>query len=85
MARSHHRKKHKAHLRLFKNTQEAGTASYGKAKSKAIVVFGILGALIGFAVGYFGSNGSLIWSTLGLVGGTVTGYYLGRNIDKGKM
>ena len=84
MARSHHRKKHKEHLRQFKHSHDGSTTSERKATSKAVVIFGILGALIGFAVGYFGSNDSLVWSGIGMVVGAITGYYLGRNVDRGR-
>lgn len=83
MARSHHRKKHKEHLRQFKHSHE-GNSSADNPKTKATVLFSVLGALLGFAVGYFGSSGSLLWMGLGLAAGSVAGYYLGRNIDRGK-
>ncbi len=83
MARSHHRKKHKEHLRQFKQSQD-GASIPAAARSKASVVFGILGALIGFAVCYFATNGILLWSAFGLLAGSTAGYYIGRNVDKGK-
>jgi 1,4-dihydroxy-2-naphthoate octaprenyltransferase len=83
MARSHHRKKHKEHLRMFKHSHE-GNAVAKTQTSKATVVFGILGGLIGLAVAYFATNGIWLWIAVGLIAGTVAGYYIGRNIDTGK-
>ncbi|MCX6317322.1 MAG: hypothetical protein NTW29_08525 [Bacteroidetes bacterium] len=83
MARSHHRKKHKEHLRQFRHSHEGASAS-DTPKTKAAVLFTVIGALLGFAVGYFGSSGSLVWMGAGLVAGAIAGYYLGKNIDRGK-
>lgn len=83
MARSHHRKKHKEHLRQFRHSHD-GNTSTGTPKTKATVIFAVMGGLLGFAVGYFGSSGSLLWMAAGLIIGAVAGYYLGRNIDRGK-
>ncbi len=83
MARSHHRKKHKEHLRQFKQSHD-GASIPTAARSKASVVFGILGALIGFAVCYFATDGSLLWASAGLAAGGFAGYFIGKNIDKGK-
>ncbi len=78
MARSHHRKKHKTHLRQFKNSQDTTDTT---ARSKASSIFGILGAITGGAVCYFASQGSWIWIAVGLVGGAVLGYYIGKKLD----
>lgn len=83
MARSHHRKKHKQHLRQFRHSQE-GTSSSDIPKTRAAVIFTLIGGLLGFAVGYFGSNGSLLWMAGGMIVGAVAGYYMGKNIDRGK-
>jgi len=83
MARSHHRKKHKAHVRQFRQSHEGGSSA-DVPKTKATFLFAGLGAILGFAVGYFGSSGSLLWMAIAAVLGGVTGYYLGRNIDAGK-
>ena len=55
MARSHHRKKHKEHLRNFKQSHE-GAASV-KAKGKASGVFTFGGVAVGLLLGYLASNG----------------------------
>ena len=78
MARSHHRKKHKEHLRQFKHKDETGSST---AKSKASGIFTIAGAIIGLAVSYFGSQGSLLWIVIGLIAGGAAGYFVGRRID----
>jgi hypothetical protein len=79
MARSHHRKKHKEHLRNFKQSHE-GTASV-KAKGKASGVFAFGGVAVGLLLGYLASNGSLLWAIAGLIAGGATGYFIGRSVD----
>jgi NAD/NADP transhydrogenase beta subunit len=81
MARSHHRKKHKEHLRQFKNKGE--TVSH-TPKSKASGIFAVGGAIIGLAVSYFGSQGSLLWIVIGLIAGGAAGYFVGRRLDADK-
>ncbi len=82
MARSHHRKKHKQHLQQFKHSQDIA-ADTRKSKSSATWVFGIAGAILGFAVSYFAS-GALIWVAAGLIAGCMAGYLIGRKIDSDK-
>jgi tetrahydromethanopterin S-methyltransferase subunit C len=84
MARSHHRKKHKEHLRQFRHSQEGLSTTSPSARTKASVVMGIAGAVLGFAVAYFATNGSIPWIIGGLVVGAVGGYYLGKTIDRSK-
>ncbi len=80
MARSHHRKKHKQHVQQFKQSHEI-VADPRKSKSSATWVFGIAGAIVGFAISYFATSGSYVWTGVGLVAGGVAGYLIGRNID----
>lgn len=84
MARSHHRKKHKEHLRQFKQSHDSA-ASSSKAKGKVTAIFTLLGAAAGFAVSYFatGAN-SIIWILIGVLVGGTAGYYTGRKIDSDK-
>ena len=44
-------------------------------------MFGIIGALTGGAVGFFASQGAWIWIGLGVVAGSLAGYYLGKKLD----
>ena len=83
MARSHHRKKHKQHLQQFKHSQET-VADAPKSKSSATWVFGIAGAILGFAVSYFASSGTILWLVIGLIAGSTAGYIIGRKIDSDK-
>ena len=78
MARSHHRKKHKEHLRQFKHKGDTVSST---PKSKASGIFTIAGAIIGLAVSYFGSQGSILWIVIGVVVGGTAGYFVGRKID----
>jgi outer membrane lipoprotein SlyB len=81
MARSHHRKKHKEHLRQFKHSHDtAGSAPKGKAGN----IFPIVGAVLGFAISFFASNGSMIIMAIGLIAGAVIGWLIGKNLDKQK-
>ena len=82
MARSHHRKKHKQHLQQFKHSQDI-VADTRKSKTSATWVFGIAGAILGFAVSYFAS-GALLWVAAGLIAGSIAGYLIGRKIDNEK-
>ena len=81
MARSHHRTKHKEHLRQYKNK----IANEGTAKSKASRVLAIGGAVFGLAVTYFATNGDVFWIAIALVVGAFIGYFIGRLIDSGKL
>ena len=83
MARSHHRKKHKQHLQQFKHSQEIA-ADKPKSKSSATWVFGIAGAILGFAVSYFATSGAILWVIAGLFAGTAAGYFIGKKIDSQK-
>lgn len=85
MARSHHRKKHKEHVRQFKQVHDtAVSVAPGKSKTSATWVFGIAGLIVGFAVGYFASSGDTIWMAAGSVAGVSSGYFIGRKIDSEK-
>ncbi len=80
MARSHHRKKHKSHVRQFKKerTQDSGNIK----RIKTFPVFTIVGGLLGLIVGYIATDGSIPGISIGLVVGAVAGFLLGRQIDK---
>lgn len=79
MARSHHRKKHKEHLRQFKHSHD--TAISSKVKGKAAGVFTFGGVVVGLATGFFASNGAIIWIVAGVAAGGLAGYFIGRRID----
>ena len=80
MARSHHRKKHKQHLQQFKHSQET-TKSSTKSKTSATWVFGIAGAILGFAIVFFATGSSLMWGAVGLIPGAAAGYLIGKKIE----
>lgn len=80
MARSHHRKKHKAHLKQFKQSQD--TSASGNAKGKAAWILAIGGAIVGFAVSYFASGGALLWLAVVTLAAGVAGYYIGKKMDE---
>ncbi|MBE2231770.1 MAG: AtpZ/AtpI family protein [Chitinophagaceae bacterium] len=82
MARSHHRKKHREHVRQFRQTHDTSTAE-GRS-GKAVNIFMIAGALAGFAIGYFASGAEPLWMATGLLLGAAGGYLAGRKIDEGK-
>ena len=79
MARSHHRKKHKEHLRQFQHSHENISTSQ---KTKAVWAFTIIGAIIGLAISYFAAEASIVWVAAGFVIGGTAGFLIGRNIDK---
>ena len=83
MARSHHRKKHKEHLRQFRHSQDTTAVKSGKGKT--VGLFTAIGAALGFAVSYFAAQGSAIWIGTAIVAGAVIGYFIGHKIDSGKQ
>ena len=81
MARPHHRKGHKEHLKQFQQRVASNTGE-SKEKAKGSSVFAIAGAVVGLAVLYFATQGDFIWALGGaLVGGGV-GYLIGKSVDK---
>jgi uncharacterized membrane protein YfcA len=81
MARTHHRKKHKEHLRQFKHSHDINKSK--KIKTGASGVFGFGGVIAGILLGYF-AGGSIVWMAVGLVAGGIVGYFIGRRIDREK-
>ena len=81
MARPHHRKGHKEHLKQFQN-RTAGSTGESKAKAKASSVFAVGGAVVGFAIFYFATQGDFVWAFGGAVAGLVIGFLIGKNIDR---
>lgn len=85
MARSHHRKKHKQHLQQFRQSHDTNVSkAVSKAKASATWIFTIAGVVLGFAVSYFATSGSLLWMAVGSLAGAATGYFIGKKIDAGK-
>ena len=80
MARSHHRKKHKEHLRQFQHNQE-GISSTSK-KGKVTGTFAAIGIIVGAAIGYFSTDGVILWVALVAVAGGLAGFLIGHKIDK---
>jgi|GEM_PF-506619 len=87
MARSHHRKKHKEHVRQYRNTKDECQYRNTKdelvtePKGKTFAVFTVIGVLTGMAIGYFATESSLLWMGVGAVAVGIIGYYIGRKID----
>lgn len=82
MARPHHRKKHKSHLRQFRQSQEITKTV--RSKGKASWVFAFAGAVLGSLVGFF-AGGALTWVFGGLVVLGLVGYLWGRRMDAGAV
>ena len=80
MARSHHRKKHKEHLRQYQHNQE-GSSSKSK-KGRVTGTLTVVGTILGAAVGYFATDGVMMWIAFGAVAGGLAGYLTGRYFDK---
>jgi len=78
MARSHHRKKHKEQVRQFKHKSDTSITG---SKSKSAGLLSVVAGVVGAALGYIVSNGSMIWTLLVLVAGAAMGYLIGRKID----
>jgi len=81
MARPHHRKGHKEHLKQFQN-RVAGSTGESKAKSKASSVFAVGGAVAGFGIFYFATQGDFVWAIGGGVAGALIGYLIGKGVDR---
>jgi uncharacterized membrane protein YfcA len=81
MARPHHRKGHKEHLKQFQN-RAAGNTGESKTKAKASSVFAVGGAIVGLAVLYFATQGDFVWALGGAVAGAVIGYLVGKGVDR---
>ena len=79
MARSHHRKKHKAQLQHFKHDHDTPAE---KVKARESRVFAVTGAVVGLAIGYIGSEGQIIWTLAGLIIGGLLGFIAGRSLEK---
>jgi F0F1-type ATP synthase assembly protein I len=80
MARSHHRKKHKSHLKQFKSSHDTSVGN-PKNRARAVSVFTVAGAITGLAIGYFATQGVALWLIVGLLVGGAAGYLIGRRID----
>lgn len=78
MARSHHRKKHKEHLKQFRDHSETAAKTN---KGSTVVTLTIAGLLAGFGIGYIATDGNWIWMAAGTVVMGVAGYFLGHKID----
>ena len=81
MARPHHRKGHKEHLKQFQN-RNAGNTGESKSKSKPSTVFAVGGAVAGLAVLYFATQGGFVWAIGGAIAGAVIGYLIGKNVER---
>lgn len=79
MARSSHRRKHKTHVQQFKKDRSQKSGIF--KRSSTFPVFTIVGGLLGLAVGYIATDGTLLGISIGTVIGAISGYLLGRKID----
>jgi uncharacterized protein YcfJ len=80
MANTHHRKKHKEHLRQYQHSHD-GASSKGK-KGKVSGTIAVIGAILGIAIGYFATDGALIWVAFGAIAGGLAGYLVGHYFEK---
>lgn len=80
MARPHHRKKHREHLKQFRNRETSGGSA---AKSRAANILAIGGAIFGLAISYFATNGDWMWVSIATIVCVIAGYLVGRAIDRG--
>ncbi len=79
MARPHHRKKHKEHLRQY---QQSRGSFKREVKGKATNIFAITGSVVGLAIAYFATQGNLVWVIIGLLAGGGAGYLIGKRVDE---
>ncbi len=83
MARPHHRKGHREHLKQFQQRAASNTGE-SKEKAKGSSVFAIAGAVVGLAVLYFATQGDIVWALGGAIIGAAIGYLIGKSIDRAK-
>lgn len=67
-------------MQQFRHSHDTSVSS-PKAKTKAISIFTIGGGLLGFAIGYFATQGTMLWLVVGLLAGGAAGYLIGRRVD----
>lgn len=75
MARSHHRPK--------KHHQQQHAVS-AKTRKKGVTVITIFIAVFGLLMGYLVGGGDVVYIVLGLLGGVLVGYIVGRSVDNAK-
>ena len=80
MARSHHRKKHKQHLRQYQHNHDAAGTRIKKARVSG--TFAMVGIILGAAVGYFATDGNPTWIAFGAIIGGLAGYLGGQYFDR---
>jgi len=78
MARPHHRKKHREHLRQYKQRDDTAV---GKAWGKASTILAVTGFVFGLGISYIATQGDTTWMIVATVVCTVGGYFIGRMID----
>lgn len=81
MGKSHHRKKHKTQLRQYQQSNEGNLSKAKRRKVSGTIA--VIGAIVGMSVGYFTTNGVPIWIAIGAVVGGISGFLIGRFLDKG--
>lgn len=75
MPRSKTRKHH--------HEQSRSTSLVKTGKNKSAVGFTtVFLALIGLGIAFFAAGSSILWLSLGVVAGAVTGYYAGKQFDR---
>ena len=80
MARSHHRKKHKAHVKQFRQSHDTNVSTKTTTRAKSYLVLTIGGALAGLAISYF-ANAGAVWLILATLVGGLIGYVIGKKMD----
>jgi len=80
MARSHQRKKHKEQLRQYQHAQEGNSSKPRKGSISGTIA--VIGIILGVAIGYFTTDGSLTWILVGAVAGGIVGFFIGKSLDK---
>lgn len=81
MAQSHHRKHHKEHLKNYHQQHQGQSNAVAPKKSSASFIFAAIGAIIGFGIPFF-AGGSSYWLAIGAVIGVISGFLIGKMLDK---
>lgn len=78
MAKSHHRRNHKEHLKHFQGSFKSSTQT---TKGNPKLIFSIIGAVVGFSVLFFSGTENIVLWIGGLIASLLIGYFIGKNIQ----